>query len=285
MQGQIFPRSAEKPETSFLSPDQVNSFHENGFLFPVPLLDQNQVKILREDLESMLQPEYSRRSELINLDVKEGVSRSESFTYFQNTWQVEESFHDLIFHPHVTESAGRLLDSSGVRFFHDQIFYKPARKGDVVAWHQDYSYWTRTVPAAHVTCYIALDDSDEENGCLHYIPKSHQWPLLPTVPLTGGEEDMVAIKKVLTKEQLEQFNPVPVRLKAGEASFHHSHTLHGSYLNKSTRCRRGVVLNYMAAHVKSNSSEPLMPGADPIPPGQVVQGDSFPLVLNKNIQN
>ena len=28
-----------------------------------------------------------------------------------------------------------------------------------MAWHQDYSYWTRTTPLAHLTCWIGLDDS------------------------------------------------------------------------------------------------------------------------------
>ena len=54
-----------------------------------------------------------------------------------------------------------------VRFWHDQLFCKPAHHGGVVAWHQDYSYWTRTEPMSHLTCWIALDDSDRDNGCLY----------------------------------------------------------------------------------------------------------------------
>ena len=46
----------------------------------------------------------------------------------------------------------------------------------------------------HLTCWIGLDDSTRENGCLQYIPKSHTWDLLPITGLAG---DMAAIKKVL----------------------------------------------------------------------------------------
>ena len=38
-----------------------------------------------------------------------------------------------------------------VRLWHDQLFAKPAGHGGCVAWHQDYSYWTRTYPMRHLT--------------------------------------------------------------------------------------------------------------------------------------
>ena len=73
-----------------------------------------------------------------------------------------------------------------------------------MAWHQDYSYWTRTKPIAHLTCWIALDDASEENGCLHYIPGSHRWPLLPITGLAG---DMNAIQTVLDESSKPNFAP------------------------------------------------------------------------------
>ena len=41
-----------------------------------------------------------------------------------------------------------------------------------------YSYWTRTKPMQHLTCWIGLDDMSTENGCLYYVPGSHKWGLL-----------------------------------------------------------------------------------------------------------
>jgi len=42
------------------------------------------------------------------------------------------------------------------------------------------------------TCWIGLDDSTTESGCVHYVPGSHRWGLLPKGSLT---EDMDAVKK------------------------------------------------------------------------------------------
>src|ERR687894_820282 len=94
-----------------------------------------------------------------------------------------------------------------VRFWHDQLFCKPARHGGVVAWHQDYSYWTRTTPLAHLSCWIGLDDSTRENGCLHYVPGSHLWPDLPVTGLAG---DMDAVMSLLNEEQKAAFKPVAI---------------------------------------------------------------------------
>ena len=42
-----------------------------------------------------------------------------------------------------------------------------------VAWHQDVTYWGLEPPEAH-TAWIAIDDSDVENGCMQIIPGSHK---------------------------------------------------------------------------------------------------------------
>lgn len=105
------------------------------------------------------------------------------------------------------------------------FFSKPPRNGSCVAWHQDYSYWTRTIPNTHLTIHIALDNQTLSNGTLHFIPGSHKWPLLPIT--SRHFNDMESIKTVLTEEQKQQFHPVPGELKKGQMSIHHSLTVHG----------------------------------------------------------
>jgi len=62
----------------------------------------------------------------------------------------------------------------------------------------------------------------------------------------------------LTEEEVEAFDPQPVELKKGEASFHHPLAIHGSYGNRSDGPRRATVLNYFADGVKSASDADLM---------------------------
>ena len=129
---------------------------------------------------------------------------------------------------------------------------------------------------AHVSCWIGLDDSTRENGAVHYVPGSHKWPLLP---LTSFANQMDAVLDSLTPAQRAEFNPVPIELKAGECSFHHPLMVHGSYANETARPRRAVVINAFRDGVMSASNTPLLEGIPPIPAGQKIEGQFFPLLF------
>ena len=145
-----------------------------------------------------------------------------------------------------------------------------------MAWHQDYSYWTRTQPMAHLTCWTGLDPATRNNGCLHYIPRSHTWDLLPITGLAG---DMDAIKSVLDEEQWNSFqNPVAIELEPGYCSFHHPLLVHGSFDNRTDIPRRAVVLNVIRDGVESFTNEHLLEGVPVIPKGEKMGGRFFPLL-------
>jgi ectoine hydroxylase-related dioxygenase (phytanoyl-CoA dioxygenase family) len=166
-------------------------------------------------------------------------------------WRVTPGFHDLIWAPAFRMAAYQLLGQP-FRLFHDQLFCKPAKHGGVVAWHQDFSYWTFTKPMQHLTCWIGLDDANVENGCLYYVPKSHKWGLLPVTGLAG---DMDAVRTILDPDQLNTFEKkVPNALSKGYASFHHPLMMHGSYSNVSERSRRAVVVNAMTDGTLGNTA-------------------------------
>jgi ectoine hydroxylase-related dioxygenase (phytanoyl-CoA dioxygenase family) len=259
-----------------LSDEQVRFYNDNGYVAPLRVLDNAQVIDMRQRLENMCRSDFPLAHKLTGSPmVKPGEKLG--MIYFQGAWLVDDTFRDLVFAQRIITPLCQLLSVDRARFFHDQIFYKPAHHGGIVAWHQDYSYWTRTVPVGHITCFLCLDDTTLENGCLHVIPGSHKWDLLPKVDLMGRNEDMESIKSVMTPTQREQFRPTPIFLKAGECSFHHCLTLHGSYPNRSERPRRSIVLNYMKPDTRSASDKPLMPGAEVVPVGAIVEGELFPI--------
>ena len=259
-----------------LSDERLEFFRENGYLAGIRLLDERQVDVLREELEGLLDPEDRGRGLFYEYHSNESTDTKTVLFHALGAWRIKPGFHDILWNPAFMVPASQLLDGP-IRFWHDQLFCKPARHGGVVAWHQDYSYWTRTEPLAHLTCWIALDDASRENGCLHYVPRSHQWPLLPITGLAG---DMDEIRTVLSDEQNKQFQPIPVELHRGECSFHHGLTIHGSYENFSDRPRRATVINVFRDGVKSASDKPPLEGVPPIPRGRPMGGQFFPLLFD-----
>lgn len=272
-----WPQTAEEWEAYRLSEEQVAFFEENGYLAGVQILTPTQIESLRAELTEVMQPEHVGRDLWYEYHANESVDSSRVLFHALGAWRVRKGLHDILWHPAFLMAASQLLGGS-VRFWHDQLFCKPARHGGVVAWHQDYSYWTRTQPMAHLTCWIGLDRSDVDNGCVHYVPGSHRWDLLPITGLAG---DMEAIREVLDEQQWEQFQkPVPAVMEAGQATFHHPLTVHGSYENLTDRPRRAVVLNTVRDGVQSNSNESLLAGVPVIPPGQSLDGQFFPLLFD-----
>jgi ectoine hydroxylase-related dioxygenase (phytanoyl-CoA dioxygenase family) len=235
-----------------------------------------QVDALRDELKELTDPASPGNELFHEYHSNESEDPSKVLFHALGAWRVSSAFHDVLWHPRFTVPAAQLLGGS-VRFWHDQLFCKPAHHGGVVAWHQDYSYWTRTAPMAHLTCWVGLDDATRENGCLHYVPGSHRWELLPRV---GLADNMEAIQTVLNAEQKRQFKPVAIEMKKGEASFHHPLMLHGSFENRSARQRRAMVINVFKDGVRSASDEPLLKDVPVIPNGAKIDGQFFPLLLN-----
>ncbi len=282
MAGNLFTplRSEADRNACELSPEQVAFFHENGYCRGPRVLDDHQIAVLRESLEQMRLGKNPRMNELYEVDQAYRDAPEKAVFHFLGAWMIDEGFHDILFHPKIMVPVSQLLDTPQVRMWHDQVFYKPPRHPGVVAWHQDYSYWTRATPPRHITVWIGLDDSTIESGCVHFIPKSHRWALLPKLSLL---KDMDQIRDILTPEQMEAFKPTPMVLKAGECSFHHCYTIHGSYANRADHPRRAIVLNFMHPETRSSDgTRPLLEHTPIVPEGEIIQGDHYPILYDRN---
>ncbi|HSP64478.1 MAG TPA: phytanoyl-CoA dioxygenase family protein [Pyrinomonadaceae bacterium] len=271
------PATAETWNQYRLNEDQIEFFHTHGYLAGIRVLDDEQIEALRAELTELIDPNHPGHGLFYEFHSNESTDPATVLFHALGAWRIAAGFHDLLWNPAFLMPASQLLGGA-VRFWHDQLFCKPALHGGVVAWHQDYSYWTRTQPMAHLSCWIGLDDSTRENGCVHYVPDSHRWGLLP---ITGLANDMRAIESVLSKEHKAQFKPIPIELKQGECSFHHPLMVHGSFKNQSDRPRRGAVINAFRDGVCSASDESLLEGVPPIAAGEKIDGQFFPLLFDQ----
>jgi ectoine hydroxylase-related dioxygenase (phytanoyl-CoA dioxygenase family) len=271
------PKSEAEWEQYKLSDEQVAHFHEFGYISGIKLLEEWQVDILNQELAEIMDPEHPGHDLFYEFHSNESQDPNSVLFHSLGHWRITPGFHDVLWNPAFVMAAHQLLENKSVRFWHDQLFCKPALHGGVVAWHQDYSYWTRTIAMQHLTCWTGLDDATTENGCLHYIPKSHKWGLLDAPSLAG---DMDGLMKYLTEDQKKEFKPKPIELKKGYATFHHPLMVHGSYENKSENSRRAFVLNVFADGTVSNTNDELLAGVPKVPKGNKMQGKFFPLLYS-----
>ncbi|MGC1243011.1 MAG: phytanoyl-CoA dioxygenase family protein [Chryseosolibacter sp.] len=274
------PTSRDEWDQYRLTSEQIDFFHENGYLSGVKLLDEWQVDALNVELAEIADPGHPAHHLFYEFHSNESSDPNAILFHALGAWRITEGFHDIVWNPAFVMAASQLLGDRSVRFWHDQLFCKPALHGGVVAWHQDYAYWTVTKPMQHLTCWTGLDDVSTDNGCLYYVPKSHRWGLLDRPELAG---DMEGLMKYLKQEQRESFNPFPVEMKKGYATFHHPLMVHGSYENRSNRSRRAFVLNVFADGTASDTDVEILDGIPMRPKGKKMEGRFFPLLFNSEI--
>jgi ectoine hydroxylase-related dioxygenase (phytanoyl-CoA dioxygenase family) len=113
------------------------------------------------------------------------------------------------------------------------------RNDAFVAWHQDATYWGFQPPNV-VTAWLAIDDSDGDNGAMMIIPGSHKTGLME-----HGKSDREG-----NTSHFDESTAVTLELKAGQISLHHGLVVHGSLPNYSNRRRCGMTLRYSTPAVK-----------------------------------
>lgn len=164
----------------------------------------------------------------------------------------EPSFNGNVYERRTLSIARQLLgDDVGLDY--DQFLAKrPGKAGAVFSWHQDMAYWPRRTPDTRtVTCSLALDDADLENGCLRVVPGSHRGRLRSHRPLaqdlaergeTDGATREEAHAQVVDLEPDDEVVYLPVR--RGDITLHNEMIVHGSGGNTSQRWRRTYVVAY-----------------------------------------
>ncbi|XWN29576.1 MAG: phytanoyl-CoA dioxygenase family protein [Devosia sp.] len=132
------------------------------------------------------------------------------------------------------------LVGKGVAVYFSQVFFKPPHGGGPKPAHQDNYYFGPSDHDGVVTAWIALDDADEENGCLSYGRATHQGPILPHTAPPDRPFDLQIAPEAMTDMDMR---PAPV--PKGGVSFHHGGTVHVSADNRSDRWRRACAFHYV----------------------------------------
>jgi ectoine hydroxylase-related dioxygenase (phytanoyl-CoA dioxygenase family) len=172
-----------------------------------------------------------------------------------NAWWADPDLADLATDARLGAIAARLLGVDRVRLWQDQLLHKPptGEAATRIGWHQDWDSW-RTVASTDrfVTAWVALDDVDVANGAMQVLPGSNRWGHL------AGKSNFLGTD---LDEQLRRLSvdhdvaPTHLEMKAGQVSFHHVLTFHGSGSNTSDRVRRSLAVHLVDASVASISED------------------------------
>ena len=125
------------------------------------------------------------------------------------------------------------------------VYFKPP-KSRGQALHQD-QFYLRVRPGTCVAAWLALERSDEENGCMQVVPGTGHLPLL-----CEAEADLSASFTDVTVDLPETMLPEPQVMDEGDVLFFNGSVVHGSFPNTSpTRFRRALIAHYATGSARS----------------------------------
>ena len=213
-----------------LTKKQIASYQEDGFVIPDFKMPENDLLDIENKHFDLIKeyPEYINYCPAILL-------KDETFLKYCMNAQILKFVEQLI--------------GNHFALWNSSFFAKPAYNGFETPWHQDGQYWPIS-PLATCTVWLAIDDANEENGCLRFIKGSHKDKKLKQH--SRNNKTNLTLHQELSKEELDETKKVSLILKRGQISLHDVYMVHGSKENKSPKSRRAMTMRFMPLTSKFN---------------------------------
>ena len=253
---------------ALLTEEQIGFYRENGFLQVDDVLSPAEVAELAAYMEEAMEEEAQR-----------SVGREKGGAYYRvlnqkvNTWRDHLGMARYSASPRFAEMARLLTGADGVRLFHDHILWKMPGDSKPTPWHQDMPYWPMEQPQA-LSIWITVDDVDENNGCMMFVPRSQRAGKLKEISLTEPADIFEYARGTGAGDE----RPVIARLRAGSCTFHCGLTFHYAHANRTDRIRRVLAIIFMPDGTVYTGKPHVITNGAGLVPDEPFRGGLFPLL-------
>jgi ectoine hydroxylase len=235
-----------------LSPTQRDAYERDGYVILRNLFDAEEIVLLSRAMEE--DPAISG-SALTRPD-------QEGFGTRISLWnRAGDSVYGLAARGDRLAGTAETLIGEDVYHFQSKLTAKDPHEGGAWEWHQDYGYWYHNgcLRPDMLSCMIALDRTDRNNGCLQLVKGSHKLGRIDHVPLTDkqNEADPERMVPILAAHET-----VYTELDPGDVLVFHANMLHRSDKNLSDNRRWTLIICYNAVSndtYKTNDNRAFVP--------------------------
>ena len=214
---------------SLLNSKQLKDYNNDGFVAPIDVLTLEQVAEIKKEIEHI---EKKWPNELV------GLGRN-------NVHYISPTFDKVCHNSKILDAVESVIGKN-ILVCSTTLFIKNPNERGFVSYHQDAKY-IGLEPHNWVTAWVAVTDSNENNGCMKIWPKSHLY--IKDHNEKFNEDNLLT--RGQTVENVPEDEVKSIELKAGQMSLHHPRVVHGSEINKSNDRRIGFVIqSYIGTNVK-----------------------------------
>jgi len=212
-----------------LSEQQIKFYDEKGYIAPIDVLSRQEANEIRQEIET-IEKKWP--------NALEGIGRN--YVHL-----ISPVFNKVCLNNKILDAVESIIGKN-ILICGTTLFIKNSNEKGFVSFHQDAKY-IGLEPHNWVTAWIAVTDSNEENGCMRMWSGSHK-ENLKNHKQKFDENNLLTRGQTIENVPLEETDSVV--LEAGQMSLHHPTVVHGSGLNKSNDRRIGFVIqSYIGSDV------------------------------------
>lgn len=222
-------------------------FERDGYVFISGFLSAEEVNELKQKLASFIQNVVPTMAD--NEVFYEGKQDSTTLKQLINLNRYDAYFEKILENSRFDALAAEVLGET-VLPKTLEYFNKPPQIGQPTPPHQDAYYFKITPPQA-ATMWLALEDADEENGCVRYVKGSHKNGMRShqRTQINGFSQCIVDFGR-----EEDHRNEVAFPAQAGDLLVHHAMTIHRAGGNASQfRSRRALGFIYFGESAQEDT--------------------------------
>ena len=243
-----------------LTKEQIDKYHQQGYLVVENVIDQDQLQQLRDQIEAWVEESKAHTEgwgstmdgrARFDIDPKDHSAKRPSLRRVSSPTEISDTFYTVAMQSKMSEMVGQLIGGNGTCFHHSKINSKLPNTTTSVKWHQDFPFTPQTNDDM-LTALLMIGDVTEENGPLLVVPGSHKGEIY------SHWENGKFIGKVSNEIEDRDCTEYEVCTgKAGSICFMHSRLLHSSGPNSSNLPRYMFISVYNAEDAHPLSPNPL----------------------------
>jgi ectoine hydroxylase-related dioxygenase (phytanoyl-CoA dioxygenase family) len=266
-----------------LSSEEIGFYRENGFLAVNDLLEPTELATWRQAIDQAVEETVAQEAASCGVRHNQGGEDNyykRVFIQCVNLWKSHDPVKALVLNPRLGQMAAEISGAAGVRLYHDHALIK-APWANPTNFHVD-----NPMDPFHshqaTMLWIALDDATQQNGCLYFLPGSHQTSRFDTSGRLGqaGIGDLIDDYPEWTA-----IEPQPVEVKAGAGIFISGMVAHAAGPNMTLRSRRAFAILFMPEDAEFNGNQSALPDVifAPLKIGDIIADDEhLPLLFSRN---
>ena len=242
-----------------LTAEQIQSYQTNGFIVIENFLSPEELEHWSQSVNRAVENRAGIKIPGKNIRIGDSDGINEDSDYFGkvfdqllNLWQTDDDVKKLMIDERIGKMASQLSGADGIRIWHDQALIKRPW-ANPTAWHLDTPFWSFSDRRA-ISIWVALDDATLENGCLFFIPGSHQVTNFDKITIGRNMDGVFDVYP-----QLKKIKSAAAPMKAGSCSFHCGLTVHGANANMTNGFRRAMTCAYMPDGSTFNGEPNILP--------------------------